>query len=80
MANFRCKNTGFVFQAFHLEPKYTVFDNISVPLLISNTPKKEIKEKVNSVLEQVGLTDKIKVKRQSFLAERNSVLPLHELL
>ena len=62
MANFRCKNTGFVFQAFHLEPKYTVFDNISVPLLISNTPKKEIKEKVNSVLEQVGLTDKIKVK------------------
>ena len=45
MANFRCKNTGFVFQAFHLEPKYTVFDNISVPLLISNTPKKEIKEK-----------------------------------
>ncbi|HJI56383.1 MAG: hypothetical protein ACLSGX_01995 [Pseudoruminococcus massiliensis] len=45
MADFRCKNTGFVFQAFHLEPKYTVFDNISVPLLISNTPKKEIKEK-----------------------------------
>ena len=41
MADFRCKNTGFVFQAFHLEPKYTVFDNISVPLLISNTPKKE---------------------------------------
>ena len=62
LANFRCKNTGFVFQAFHLEPKYTVFDNISVPLLIYNTPKKEIKEKVNSVLEQVGLTDKIKVK------------------
>ncbi len=62
LADFRCKNTGFVFQAFHLEPKYTVFDNISVPLLISNTPKKEIKEKVNSVLEQVGLTDKIKIK------------------
>lgn len=62
LADFRCKNTGFVFQAFHLEPKYTVYDNISVPLLIANTPSKEIKEKVNNVLEQVGLTKKIKVK------------------
>lgn len=62
LADFRCKNTGFVFQAFHLESNYTVFDNISIPLMISNVSYKEIKKRVENVTEQVGLKDKLKVK------------------
>ncbi|MFQ3573193.1 MAG: ABC transporter ATP-binding protein [Thermodesulfovibrionales bacterium] len=53
----RRKKIGFVFQQFYLIPKLTVFDNVSLPLLFSRT--KQDKHKIISLLELVGLQDKI---------------------
>ncbi|MCL2556149.1 MAG: ABC transporter ATP-binding protein [Firmicutes bacterium] len=60
LAEFRNKNLGFVFQSFHLEPTYTVYKNIEIPLLIANADKKESKLKIEQVAEKLGITSKLK--------------------
>lgn len=62
LAEYRAKETGFVFQSFHLEPMYTVYDNIRVALLISGVRNKEHPELIRKVLHEVGLESKEKVK------------------
>lgn len=62
LADYRLKSTGFIFQAFHLESKYTVYDNIRVSLMIADVPTKLQKEKVYTVLDEVGLESKARVK------------------
>ncbi|MCL2407724.1 MAG: ATP-binding cassette domain-containing protein [Defluviitaleaceae bacterium] len=52
------RKMGFVFQHFHLLMNSTVYDNIAFPLIISKTPKAEIRKRVDELLELVGLTDK----------------------
>ncbi len=46
---------GVVFQAFRLLPHLSVFDNVALPLRISETPESEIKNNVSELLEWVGL-------------------------
>jgi len=53
------KKIGMIFQSFNLLYSKTVFENIAFPLRLDKTPEKIIKEKVNSLLELVELTDKI---------------------
>ena len=62
LANYRLVTTGFIFQAFHLEPMYTVYDNIRIALMIADVPYKIQREKIISVLQKVDLEDKINVK------------------
>lgn len=62
LAEYRSSETGFVFQAFHLETGYSVYDNIRVALLIAGVPFKEHKHRVNLALEQVDLPDKMRVR------------------
>lgn len=62
LANFRLVSTGFIFQAFHLEPMYTVYDNIRIALMIADVPNKLQREKIIDVLQKVNLEDKINVK------------------
>jgi len=62
LALFRSTSLGFVFQSFHLEPTYSVFKNIEIPLLIAKVPKKERIAKIQEVLAKVNLSDKIKQK------------------
>lgn len=57
LVRIRRQKIGFVFQQFYLIPKLTVFDNIALPLLFSRTKKE--KQKIISLLELVGLQDKI---------------------
>ncbi|CDG22442.1 Methionine import ATP-binding protein MetN [Xenorhabdus poinarii G6] len=52
------RHIGMIFQHFNLLSSRTVFDNVALPLELSNTPKTEIKAKVNELLELVGLADK----------------------
>jgi len=59
-ADFRNKSIGFVFQKFNLEPEYTVFQNVELPLLIGGLTNN--KERVYKVLEQLDLTSKVKLK------------------
>ncbi|MDR1704762.1 MAG: ATP-binding cassette domain-containing protein [Clostridiales bacterium] len=52
------KKLGLVFQHFNLLMNATVFDNIAFPLSIDKKSKPYIKDKVDGLLELVGLTDK----------------------
>ncbi len=51
---------GFVFQQFNLYPHLSVLKNITLaPIKIRQTPKKEAEEQAMTLLERVGLTDKV---------------------
>ncbi|MBO0441587.1 ABC transporter ATP-binding protein [Candidatus Enterococcus ikei] len=54
----RNKSVGFVFQNFSLIENNTVFENIELPLLYNGSVYTNIKERVQEVLEKVGLADK----------------------
>jgi spermidine/putrescine ABC transporter ATP-binding subunit len=45
------RNIGMVFQNYTLFPHMTVFDNVAFPLKMRKMPKREIKQRVNQVLE-----------------------------
>ncbi len=51
------RGVGFVFQSYALFRYMTVEDNIAFGLDVKKMPKKEIKEKVNQLLELVDLKD-----------------------
>lgn len=53
------KKIGMIFQHFNLMNSLSVFDNIAFPLKKSDLTPEEIKNKVTSLLELVGLEDKI---------------------
>jgi putative ABC transport system ATP-binding protein len=59
LARVRNKQIGFVFQTFNLLPKSSVYENVRLPLLYSQRPQKEWDERIRSVVEEVGLTDRI---------------------
>ncbi len=49
-------NIGYVFQNYNLVDNMTVFDNVAIALkMVGVRDKKEIEEKVNYVLEKVGM-------------------------
>lgn len=49
------RNLGLVFQSYALWPHMTIFDNIAYPLKLRKTASAEIKNRVDSVLKQLGL-------------------------
>lgn len=51
---------GMIFQHFNLLSSKTVADNIAFPLKLSGAPKAEITQRVNELLDLVGLSDKAK--------------------
>lgn len=51
----RLEYMGFIFQDYQLLPVLTVHENIEFPLQLKNFPKKEINERVEWALAQVGL-------------------------
>ena len=52
------RNIGMIFQHFNLLNSRTVFENVALPLELEQTEKNAINQKVNELLELVGLTDK----------------------
>lgn len=55
LADFRCNQIGFVFQAYNLISTLTVAENIAFPMEWLRKPPEEIQERVNMLLETVGL-------------------------
>ncbi len=52
----RSLNIGYIFQDYHLINEMSVFDNVAMPLRMNGLKdKKEIKRRVNYVLERVGM-------------------------
>ena len=56
----RNKKIGFIFQNFNLIPDLNVFDNIDLPLRYGGVPTRERKDRIESVLETVGLQGRIR--------------------
>ena len=60
LAKWRSHNVGFVFQFYNLLPVLTAYENVELPLLLTNLSKKEKKEHVEMALSVVGLSDRMK--------------------
>ena len=56
LAKVRNQKMGFVFQAFNLLARTTVFDNVKLPLLYSDVPEKKRDVLVRRAIETVGLS------------------------
>jgi putative ABC transport system ATP-binding protein len=54
----RRHNVGFVFQFFNLLPTLSAEENILLPVIIDGKDQRKFKERLNSLLELVGLTDR----------------------
>lgn len=55
IAQVRNREMGFVFQTFNLLPRLSVFENVQLPLMYSGRPESEWKDRVDEVVEMVGL-------------------------
>jgi len=55
LIDFRLKNIGFVFQSYNLIPVLTAFENIEFVMLLQGRSSKERKDRVNELLNAVGL-------------------------
>jgi putative ABC transport system ATP-binding protein len=54
----RREKTGFVFQFFNLIPLLNVAENVALPFLIAGEALSERRERIDELLELVGLADK----------------------
>lgn len=59
LATIRNEKIGFVFQAFNLLPKTSVYDNVLLPLVYSHVPTAEWDNRVRTAIDAVGLTNRI---------------------
>jgi putative ABC transport system ATP-binding protein len=62
LIDFRLKNIGFVFQSFNLIPVLTAKENVSFIMLLQKKSKKEMNERAEELLRQVGMEDKFNVR------------------
>jgi putative ABC transport system ATP-binding protein len=59
LAEIRNKEIGFIFQTFNLLPRSTALDNVILPLIYTGMKKQERQSKALSVLNEVGLADRV---------------------
>jgi putative ABC transport system ATP-binding protein len=55
----RREKIGFVFQTFNLVTYLSAVENVQVPLYLAGMPKNEQRDRAVSLLEQVGLGDRL---------------------
>ncbi len=58
LSHIRNKKLGFVFQSFHLLPRMTAWENVTLPLIYSDSDA-NMKAKALEVLNTVGLGDRV---------------------
>ncbi|RII26854.1 MAG: ABC transporter ATP-binding protein [Geobacter sp.] len=59
LATWRSANVGFIFQFYNLMPVLTAFENVELPLLLTDLSRSERREHVELALQLVGLTDRV---------------------
>jgi putative ABC transport system ATP-binding protein len=58
LAGWRARHIGFIFQLYNLIPVLTAFENVELPLLLTNLSKKQRREHVMTALNIVALSDR----------------------
>ena len=58
LAKWRARHIGFIFQLYNLIPVLTAFENVELPLLLTNLSKSRRREHVMTALGIVGLGDR----------------------
>ncbi len=58
LADWRASTVGFIFQFYNLIPVLSAFENVELPLLLTNLSRRQRQERVAAVLELVGLSDR----------------------
>jgi putative ABC transport system ATP-binding protein len=58
LAPWRSRHIGFIFQLYNLIPVLTAFENVELPLLLTNLSKKQRRDHVMTALGIVGLGDR----------------------
>ena len=58
-ADLRKSTIGFIFQFFALVPVLSAYENVELPLILNNVKEKERQEKVNYLLDAVGLSHRV---------------------
>lgn len=61
LAHVRNSDMGFIFQAFNLLARLSVYDNVEIPLLYSNIPANTRRARVEEAVRSVGLEEKLKI-------------------
>ena len=59
LSRHRNENVGFIFQFHYLLPEFTALENVMMPGLIGRRNKKELQEKAEHLLGQVGLEHRL---------------------
>jgi putative ABC transport system ATP-binding protein len=59
LADWRASNVGFIFQFYNLMPVLTAFENVELPLLLTNLSRSQRKAHVQAALEMVKLGDRM---------------------
>ena len=59
LAGWRAANVGFIFQFYNLMPVLNAFENVELPLLLTALTRAERREKAETVLALVGLSDRM---------------------
>lgn len=59
LAKWRANHIGFIFQFYNLLPVLTAYENVELPLILTNLSKKEKREHVEAALSVVGLSDRM---------------------
>lgn len=58
-SDLRNRALGFIFQSFYLIPYATALENVILPGLYSGKPRAELQTRAETLLEQVGLSDRM---------------------
>ncbi|WP_109700049.1 ABC transporter ATP-binding protein [Chitinophaga deserti] len=59
LADFRNRHIGFIFQFHHLLPEFSALENVCIPGYIAGTPKKEVRERAEYLLDTLGLKSRL---------------------
>jgi len=59
LAAWRAAHVGFIFQFYNLIPVLTAFENVELPLILTDLSRRERREHVHAVLELVNLQDRM---------------------
>ncbi|CCQ09520.1 Cell division transporter, ATP-binding protein FtsE (TC 3.A.5.1.1) [Pseudoalteromonas luteoviolacea B = ATCC 29581] len=54
------RDIGIIFQNHRLLDRYTVFDNVALPMIIEGAHRGDVTKRVHAALDKVGLLDKVK--------------------